>query len=166
MNFVGCELDGGCAIVGGHRIRLAAGTSTDVGSAGASFELGIRPEFLELVFDGSEHGVPARITRVDDLGSSKIVTTAIGADTLTVRLAEGAEISDENCLARFSSRAQPALPRLAAVPETHGGPAMMKTENNRAWFLVLPVFALVAFSAIVPLDDRGQLLGAGHLRPR
>jgi glycerol transport system permease protein len=37
------------------------------------------------------------------------------------------------------------------VPEGHGGPAMMKTENNRAWFLVLPVFALVAFSAIVPL---------------
>ncbi len=31
------------------------------------------------------------------------------------------------------------------------GPAMNKTENNRAWFLVLPVFALVAFSAIVPL---------------
>ena len=28
---------------------------------------------------------------------------------------------------------------------------MNKTENNRAWFLVLPVFALVAFSAIVPL---------------
>jgi len=28
---------------------------------------------------------------------------------------------------------------------------MTKTENNRAWFLVLPVFALVAFSAIVPL---------------
>jgi glycerol transport system permease protein len=28
---------------------------------------------------------------------------------------------------------------------------MNKTENNRAWLLVLPVFALVAFSAIVPL---------------
>ncbi len=28
---------------------------------------------------------------------------------------------------------------------------MNKTQNNRAWFLVLPVFALVAFSAIVPL---------------
>ncbi len=28
---------------------------------------------------------------------------------------------------------------------------MNKTENNRAWFLVLPVFLLVAFSAIVPL---------------
>jgi glycerol transport system permease protein len=32
-----------------------------------------------------------------------------------------------------------------------GGAVMNKTENNRAWFLVLPVFALVAFSAIVPL---------------
>jgi len=28
---------------------------------------------------------------------------------------------------------------------------MKKTENNRAWLLVLPVFAVVAFSAIVPL---------------
>ena len=28
---------------------------------------------------------------------------------------------------------------------------MNKIEDNRAWFLVLPVFALVAFSAIVPL---------------
>ncbi|RMF13808.1 MAG: sugar ABC transporter permease [Gammaproteobacteria bacterium] len=28
---------------------------------------------------------------------------------------------------------------------------MTKTENNKAWFLVLPVFLLVAFSAIVPL---------------
>lgn len=28
---------------------------------------------------------------------------------------------------------------------------MHKTENNKAWFLVLPVFAIVAFSAIVPL---------------
>jgi glycerol transport system permease protein len=28
---------------------------------------------------------------------------------------------------------------------------MSKIENNRAWFLVLPVFVLVAFSAIVPL---------------
>ncbi|MCG6201711.1 carbohydrate ABC transporter permease [Psychromonas antarctica] len=28
---------------------------------------------------------------------------------------------------------------------------MSKTKNNKAWFLVLPVFALVAFSAIIPL---------------
>ncbi|MFT7052857.1 MAG: glycerol transport system permease protein, partial [Psychromonas sp.] len=28
---------------------------------------------------------------------------------------------------------------------------MKKTKSNKAWFLVLPVFILVAFSAIVPL---------------
>ncbi|MGB1238695.1 MAG: carbohydrate ABC transporter permease [Pseudomonadales bacterium] len=28
---------------------------------------------------------------------------------------------------------------------------MTKTQNNKAWFLVLPVFLLVAFSAIIPL---------------
>jgi glycerol transport system permease protein len=28
---------------------------------------------------------------------------------------------------------------------------MDKTVNQKAWFLVLPVFALVAFSAILPL---------------
>ena len=28
---------------------------------------------------------------------------------------------------------------------------MNKTENQKAWFLVLPVFVIVAFSAIIPL---------------
>ena len=28
---------------------------------------------------------------------------------------------------------------------------MNKTENNKAWFLVLPVVVLVAFSAVIPL---------------
>jgi glycerol transport system permease protein len=27
----------------------------------------------------------------------------------------------------------------------------MKTRNNRAWFLILPVIVAVAFSAILPL---------------
>ena len=28
---------------------------------------------------------------------------------------------------------------------------MEKTQNNKAWFLVLPVLILVAFSAVIPL---------------
>ena len=28
---------------------------------------------------------------------------------------------------------------------------MEKTVNNKAWFLVIPVFVIVAFSAIIPL---------------
>ncbi len=97
MNFVECGVDGDSAIFEGHRIRLAADTPMDAGSTGAPLELGIRPEFLELVFDRPEQGVPAKITRVDDLGSSKIVTTAVGADNFTVRLAEEAHLSDAAC---------------------------------------------------------------------
>ena len=33
---------------------------------------------------------------------------------------------------------------------------MDKTVNQKAWFLVLPVFALVAFSAILPLMTVAQ----------
>ena len=28
---------------------------------------------------------------------------------------------------------------------------MDKTQNNKAWFLVLPVLVIVAFSAVIPL---------------
>ena len=28
---------------------------------------------------------------------------------------------------------------------------MEKWENNKAWFLVLPVFIIVAFSSIIPI---------------
>ena len=41
---------------------------------------------------------------------------------------------------------------------------MDKPLNNRAWFLVLPVLAIVAFSRRHPADDGGQLLGPGHVR--
>ncbi len=41
---------------------------------------------------------------------------------------------------------------------------MDKTWNNKAWFMVLPVLLLVAFSARHPADDGGQLFGAGHVR--
>src|SRR5690606_758865 len=50
-------------------------------------------------------------------------------------------------LGRFSQPVADALRRRPAG----GGAAMTKTPNNRAWWLVLPVFVLVAFSAVVPM---------------
>ena len=41
---------------------------------------------------------------------------------------------------------------------------MDKTINNKAWFLVLPVFAIVAFSAVFAADDCRQLFDAGYVR--
>src|SRR3546814_15819739 len=50
--------------------------------------------------------------------------------------------------------------RLPAIGDQHlcrvvarrgGRPMMEKTRNNKAWFLVLPVLLLVAFSAVISL---------------
>ena len=38
---------------------------------------------------------------------------------------------------------------------------MNKTWNNKAWFMVLPVLLLVAFSAVIPLMSRVILPMAG-----
>jgi glycerol transport system ATP-binding protein len=95
MNFLPCELDGRSAVVDGHRIRLAEGTPEGAGRAGDKLELGIRPEFLRLVFDEPKNCMRAKITHVEDFGSSKIVTVAAGRNTLRVKLAEEDEVRGE-----------------------------------------------------------------------
>jgi glycerol transport system ATP-binding protein len=95
MNFLNCELDGRFAVVNGHRIRLADDTPDRAGRAGGKLELGIRPEFLQLVFDRPKNGMQAKITHVEDLGSSKIVTAAAGHNILRVKLAEEDEVRGE-----------------------------------------------------------------------
>jgi glycerol transport system ATP-binding protein len=95
MNFLSCELDGPCAVVDGCRIRLADGTTEGAAYAGDSFELGIRPEYLELVFDEPRDGVRANITDVEDLGSSKIVTVSMAGNTIHVKINEEDEVRGE-----------------------------------------------------------------------
>ena len=95
MNFLSCDVDGDFAVVDGHRIRLADDTPRGAGRAGDRWELGIRPEFLQLVFDRPEDGLRAKITDVEDFGSSKIVTAAAGGNILRVRLAEEENVRGE-----------------------------------------------------------------------
>ena len=92
MNFLPCEFDGQLAVVAGTAIRLADAVPERVKGTGGRVELGIRPEFLRLVFDRPEDGLPAKISHVEDFGSSKIVTAAVGDHTLKVRLAEEDEV--------------------------------------------------------------------------
>ena len=95
MNFLNCELDGRFAVVNGHRIRLADDTPEGAERGGGKLELGIRPEFLQLVFDRPKDGMQAKISHVEDLGSSKIVTAAAGRNILRVKLAEEDEVRGE-----------------------------------------------------------------------
>ena len=53
-------------------------------------------------------------------------------------------------LGRARVRSRPCS-RLCRQPSGRGGCLMDKTINQKAWFLVLPVFLVVAFSAILPL---------------
>lgn len=96
MNFLDCEVDGRHAVVDGCSIRFADDTTMGGRQEGARWELGVRPEFLELHFERPPEGMPAKITHVEDLGSSKIVTTSAGGGALKVRLAGEDEIGDES----------------------------------------------------------------------
>jgi glycerol transport system ATP-binding protein len=96
MNFLPCEVDGSFAVVDGHRIRIADHAPEIAGQSGDQWELGIRPEFLRLIFDKPTCGIEAEITQVEDLGSSRVATVEAGGRTLRVRLTEDQEIRGES----------------------------------------------------------------------
>jgi glycerol transport system ATP-binding protein len=92
MNLVACETDGPFALVKGHRIRLADETAERARGAAGRLELGIRPEYLRLVFDEPKDGIRAKITVVEELGSHSIVTVAMDDISVRVRMNEEDEL--------------------------------------------------------------------------
>jgi len=89
MNILPCQVHGDCASVAAHRIPLAASYTALPGK----LELGIRPEYIDLVECGtSDNAIPVSLLGVDDLGRHKVV--AVGLDGLTVQalLPEGASL--------------------------------------------------------------------------
>ncbi|KAA0970625.1 ABC transporter ATP-binding protein [Aureimonas fodinaquatilis] len=91
MNLLPCTLEGGQAIVGGHRINLPQA----IGSPAASraLELGIRPEFVQVLPRGQ--GYPITIRRVEDIGSEKIVRAEFAGQPLSAIVDEAGEIPAE-----------------------------------------------------------------------
>jgi glycerol transport system ATP-binding protein len=99
-------------------------TSNKTTTPAATNEIGVRPEHVRF----AEQGLEARVVKVSDAGRFNIVEAECGGHTLKLLVKEGAEIPSESARIEFIS-----------------------TENQKAWFLVLPVLLLVAFNAIVPL---------------
>ena len=113
--------------------------------AGAKTELGIRPEFVRLGREGMPvddrqgrgHRPPQdRARRASPTGRSP------SSSTRTAK----SRPSRASPSIRPPSTSTPTPGASAGRPET-----MEKTWNNKAWFLVLPVLVLVAFSAVIPL---------------
>ena len=145
MNIVPAAVSGHEARVDGHIIGLHR--NYGVLPAGAKIEIGVRPEFVNVAAPASGL-LSATIERIDDLGRVRFARVRIGDAKFAARVPPGFSVPDNIGRARVRSR---PCSRLCRQPSGRGGCLMDKTINQKAWFLVLPVFLVVAFSAILPL---------------
>ena len=86
MNILPCEIRDGAAVFGGRPIA----TANRAGPVRGRTEIGVRPEFVSL----AEDGVPARVVRVADLGSHKVVQADAGGRSVHAVVSEDAQVPD------------------------------------------------------------------------
>ncbi len=98
MNFLRCSRDGDRIRIAGSDIELA------LDAPPGEIELGIRPEFVELHAAATGETLPARITKVDDLGNFKLVTARLAGHELKVKVADGREVPAETAHLGFPPR--------------------------------------------------------------
>ncbi|MEL7105649.1 MAG: ABC transporter ATP-binding protein [Pseudomonadota bacterium] len=74
MNILPCEAHGDRALFEGHEVALEGPTKDGAGEA----KLGIRPEYIEI----ADHGVPATVTKVSDIGRHYVIDAMVGSTPL------------------------------------------------------------------------------------
>ncbi|WP_298917321.1 ABC transporter ATP-binding protein [uncultured Roseobacter sp.] len=89
MNLFDAEIDGAVARIAGVKVPLGAGYAPQDGK----LQLGVRPEFVNL--SKGEAGVPARITRVEDVGRHKIVRLDVAGREISAIAGENDIISTD-----------------------------------------------------------------------
>ncbi len=87
MNLFDAKVDGTTAQIEGVEVALGAGYRPEKGKV----QIGVRPEFVKLSTDGS--GLPARITRVEDVGRHKIIRLDVGGREINAIADEDANVS-------------------------------------------------------------------------
>ncbi|WP_225410262.1 ABC transporter ATP-binding protein [Stigmatella hybrida] len=102
MNLLPCTLEEGGAVVEGQRVPLAPETCAKARADGGELRLGIRPEFLRRVPEGTPSSVRVEVTQVENLGRHQLATARLGTQVLKVRLAEEEHLSaGESCWLEF-----------------------------------------------------------------
>jgi glycerol transport system ATP-binding protein len=105
MNLLPCTVEEGAAVVEGQRIPVAAEASAKARADGGELRLGIRPEFLRRVPEGTPSSVRVEVTQVEDLGRYRIATAKLGAQVVKVRLPEEERVAaGETCWLEFPAR--------------------------------------------------------------
>jgi glycerol transport system ATP-binding protein len=84
MNVIPCEVKDGAAFVLGRKLMAATGVT------GGKTEIGVRPEFVSFGRDG----IPARVTRVSDIGRSRVVEARVGDTKVNAILAEDTTVPE------------------------------------------------------------------------
>ncbi|HSP78873.1 MAG TPA: ABC transporter ATP-binding protein [Myxococcaceae bacterium] len=98
MNLLPCTVEDGAVVVEGQRLPLDAGVCARARTAGGELRLGIRPEFLRRVAEGSPQALRVEVTQVEHLGRHKLATARLGEQALKVRLPEEERLSaGESC---------------------------------------------------------------------
>jgi glycerol transport system ATP-binding protein len=95
MNLFDAHLDGSRAQI--------AGATVDLGhsyAASGTTQVGVRPEFIRLGSGGN--GIPARVTRVEDVGRHQIVRLETAGGEISAIAAEGAAIPASIDRVRFA----------------------------------------------------------------
>ncbi|MCP4298352.1 MAG: ABC transporter ATP-binding protein [Proteobacteria bacterium] len=88
MNLIPCRVEAGVAYIKGHKVPLSE--PVKVPETAGNVELGVRPEFIKF----SDKGIPAQVTRVDDVGRYRIVEALVEKMTLKVVVADGTHIPE------------------------------------------------------------------------
>ena len=80
-----------------------AGTSVNLNKTyapkGQKTQLGVRPEFVRI--NGEGLGLPAKVTRVEDVGRHKIIRLDVAGQQVSAIAEEGATVPSENTAISF-----------------------------------------------------------------
>ncbi len=86
MNLFEAQVAGQTAEIAGASVPLGAGYAP----VGGKVQVGVRPEFVRL----SDSGIPARVTRVEDVGRHKVIRLDVAGQKVSAIAEEGAPIPD------------------------------------------------------------------------
>ncbi len=86
MNLFDAEIDGRSAVVAGTRFDLGQSYRT----SGGPTRIGVRPEYVRL----AETGLPARVTRVEDVGHHRIVRLDLAGREVAAIVGEGQTVPE------------------------------------------------------------------------
>ena len=105
MNLLPCAVEESAAVVEGQRIPLSPEVCAKAKADGGEPRLGIRPEFLRRVKEGTPSSVRVEVTQVEELGRYRIATAKLGAQGVKVRLSEEERVvAGESCWLEFPAR--------------------------------------------------------------